>query len=218
MELSSAFDMTFWVKSIEYWGLVVFALSGIAASQDRPLDIFGVSVVAGVTAMGGGTLRDILLNQPVYWLTDFRAVAVVLMTAFAAFFLIRHYQIKFGKWLVWFDAIGLAVFTIFGMQKALSFGLPLYAASILGVITGVAGGAIRDLLVGKTPLIMQRDLYATSAFSGTLVLGVALWLGYSDVWILLLAMVVIFVVRMLGIVFNWHFPRINEQPQASSTS
>ncbi len=199
------------INHLVLWGSVVFALSGVVAAQHKPLDIFGVTVVAGATAVGGGSLRDVMLGQPVFWLEDVTILTAIFLTAIFAFFFIRHYQWSLDKLLVPLDAAGLAVFTILGMKKAVLLGVPLISAMILGVMTGVAGGAIRDILVGETPFIMQKDLYATASFAGTILFALGLYFHLQVTWVLVLAMSTIFLVRMLAYHMNWHFPQINQR-------
>lgn len=134
------------------------------------MDLFGVMVLALVTAVGGGTIRDLCLGvRPVFWIEQSHHVWVALIAAAATFVLARFIQMP-EKWLSIADAFGLALFGIAGTEKALSFGSPGIVAILLGIVTGVAGGILRDVLRGELPLVFQPDvnLYATAVFVGSL--------------------------------------------------
>jgi len=147
-------------------GVAVFAISGVLAAGRKRMDLFGVVVLAGVTALGGGTVRDIVLGAyPVFWVADPRYVFVVVVAAFAAFVAVRRWDLPRGLLLL-ADAFGLAFFTIIGVEKALAHGVSGSIAVIMGVATGVVGGMLRDVLVGEIPFICRGELYATASLCG----------------------------------------------------
>ncbi len=190
-------------------GVAVFATTGALAAQGKRLDILGVVVLGIVTALGGGTLRDITLNaHPVLWISDTLYLWVAILSAVLAFVLSRYIQYP-RRMLLFLDALGLSLFAILGAQKALALGMPDVVVVMMGVITGVAGGMIRDILTGQVPLILQRDgeMYASSALMGALV-----YVVFSHVmaeptrWLELSAMTIVFVFRMASIVAGLRLP------------
>ncbi|HET7274453.1 MAG TPA: trimeric intracellular cation channel family protein [Longimicrobiaceae bacterium] len=148
-------------------GVGVFAISGVLAAGRKRLDLLGVVVLAMVTAIGGGTLRDLLLDRhPIFWIREPENLLVIILAAVATLIYLRFRHPPEGALLV-ADALGLAVFAISGTQVALDVGLPGAIAVIMGVITGVAGGVVRDVLSAEIPLILRRGhLYATAAVTG----------------------------------------------------
>lgn len=155
---------------LEHFGVSVGALSGVLAARGRRLDLFGVLVLSLVTAFGGGSLRDLLAGDtPVAWLKSPHLFYTACITAVIAFVVCRRWEPR-ASWLLIADAFALAFFTIAGTQKGLALGFASAVAITLGVITGVAGGIIRDVLTSRVPLVFQPEiyLYATAAFAGGL--------------------------------------------------
>ncbi|MFS1525405.1 trimeric intracellular cation channel family protein [Microbulbifer sp. 2304DJ12-6] len=150
-------------------GIVVFAFSGVLAAGHKQMDLFGAVVLACVTATGGGTTRDIILNLPVFWLQDTYYLWIAATTGVLSFYLIRYLQVPMRLLMV-ADAIGLAVFVVIGTQKGLELGYSATIAIVMGVMTGTVGGVIRDLLCGDIPLLLRREIYATAALTGAAVL------------------------------------------------
>ena len=148
-------------------GVAVFAVSGVLAAGRKKLDLLGVLVVATVTAIGGGTLRDLLLDRhPIFWFEELEHLAAILGASLLTLVYLRFRRPP-DRSLRIADALGLAVFTISGTQLAAAADLPGVIAIIMGVMTGVAGGVIRDTLLAEIPLIMRRgELYATAAITG----------------------------------------------------
>lgn len=155
---------------IELIGVGVFAASGALAASRKSLDLLGVVVIAMVTAVGGGTLRDLLLDRhPVFWIADPTYLHVIFVTALVTIAYTRRFRPP-HRALVIADALGLALFTISGAQIAERAGLPGVIVVIMGALTGVAGGMIRDVLIAEIPLILRRGrIYATAAIAGALV-------------------------------------------------
>ena len=153
---------------LDLLGVAVFAISGALAAGRRRLDLIGVVVLASVTAVGGGTIRDLLLDRhPIFWLADARYLIVIITAALATVVFVRRARVP-GITLDIADALGLALFSIAGTQVAERAGLPAVSCVLLGAVTGAAGGAIRDVLTAQVPLVLQRgSLYATAAIAGT---------------------------------------------------
>ncbi|MBY4675299.1 trimeric intracellular cation channel family protein [Marinobacterium arenosum] len=181
----------------ELVGVVVFASSGALAAQGKRLDILGVVVLAIVTALGGGTLRDIVLDShPVSWIANTSYLWMAIVAAVSVFILCRYWNYPRRALLV-LDAMGLALFAILGAQKALAMELPPVIVVIMAMVTGCAGGMIRDIITGQIPLILQRDgeLYATCALLGAL-FYVVFDGTIDDQLLALVAMAIIFLVRL----------------------
>jgi uncharacterized membrane protein YeiH len=154
---------------IEHSAVAVCALSGVLAARGKQLDLFGVLVLAVVTAFGGGTVRDLLVGDvPVAWLRSPLFLYTALATGLVAFFVCRFWQPPSGLLLI-ADAIGLALFTVVGARKGLNMGFSPSVAVLLGIITGVAGGIVRDTMLGQVPVVFRRNtyLYATAAACGS---------------------------------------------------
>jgi uncharacterized membrane protein YeiH len=156
-------DLLYW---LDIFGTIVFALSGALMAGRYKLDPFGVVVLASVTAVGGGTIRDVILQAPVFWVVQPIYLYVVLTTALLTIVLIRQPKLIPKRFLLIADALGLALFAVLGTQKSLALGSPLPVAIVMGMITGVAGGMIRDVLCNVIPMILQKEIYALAAMLG----------------------------------------------------
>jgi uncharacterized membrane protein YeiH len=156
---------------LEHLAIAVSAISGALAARGKQVDLFGVVVLALVTALGGGTLRDLILDaRPLAWVADTSFAMTAVGCAMLVFVAARFHELS-GKLLLWADAGGLALFTMLGVEKSLSAGVPAAVAVSLGVMTGVAGGMMRDVLTGEIPLVFRRQiyLYATASLCGATV-------------------------------------------------
>jgi uncharacterized membrane protein YeiH len=152
----------------EHFGVSVAAITGVLAARGKQVDLFGVLVLALVTAFGGGTIRDVLIGDlPVFWTADQSFILNATATAVIMFYLVRFHELPATVLMV-ADAFVLALFTMIGTRKALAFHVAPSIAVMMGVTTGVAGGILRDLLIGEIPLVFRREiyLYATAAFGG----------------------------------------------------
>ena len=189
--------------SLDYFGVFVFATTGAMLAARKEMDIFGFVVLALMPAIGGGTLRDLILDVPVFWLENTDYLFITLAAALLTFFTVRFID-RLSEALLWFDALGLSVFCTLGAEKTLSvLGDPIIAV-MMGVITAVAGGIMRDVIANETPLILHKDVYATAAFTGATLFVVATYSTPS------LAVPIgigsAFVVRVLGIKFGLSLP------------
>jgi uncharacterized membrane protein YeiH len=154
---------------LDLLGTIIFAVTGSLAAGRKHLDIFGVVVLSLATALGGGTIRDVTLGAlPVFWVKDPLYVIVTVLAALATFVVARFWRLPAGLLQV-ADAFGLAVFTILGAERALAADVSPLVAVIMGMMTGVAGGMIRDVLSGEAPLILRREIYATASLCGAAV-------------------------------------------------
>jgi uncharacterized membrane protein YeiH len=190
----------------DLYGVIVFALMGALVARDRGLDIFGFVVMSLVTALGGGTLRDVLLGEtPVFWMRDNTYVVLVAGVSLASFALLHRVTVPRDTLLL-ADALGLAIFAVLGTQTALEHAVSPLTAIMMGTMTGVAGGIIRDLLADRVPMVMKRDIYATAA-----VFGSGIFVGFdalelNETLSVTLAITLCFLLRMAAIHYRWTLP------------
>ncbi|WP_322846741.1 trimeric intracellular cation channel family protein [Pseudomonas sp. B33.4] len=190
-------------------GTAVFAVEGAIAAMRSQLDLLGVMVIAFIVALGGGVTRDLLIGAtPPNAVADWRYPALAFFMGGLAF--IFHEQVLgwSGSTLIVLDAAGLALFAVAGAQKALNFGITPFVAMLMGTITGVGGGVIRDIVLARIPVVLQVDLYASSAFVGAAVLIIARRLGVSPVAAALLAGAGCLTLRLLSVHFGWQLPKV----------
>lgn len=187
-------------------GVAVFAASGVLAARDRQLDIFGMIIVATLTAIGGGTMRDLLLNRhPIFWIVDIWYLSTIIAATLMTILYLRWLSVPallFGV----ADALGLALFAMSGATLAFAAQHAPLIVVVMGTMTGVTGGVLRDVITARVPLILQREIYATAAISGIalyLVLDrfmvahtIAFWSGFG----------LIFLLRVLALRWNLHLP------------
>ncbi|MBV7300000.1 TRIC cation channel family protein [Enterovibrio paralichthyis] len=188
---------------LDMFGTAVFAISGVLLASKLRMDPFGMIVLAMVTAIGGGTIRDMVLGAtPVFWVTQTEYLWVILATCVLSIVLIRH-----PRRLPWYvlpvaDAIGLAVFVAIGVDKALSYGASPMVAVIMGVLTGCGGGIIRDVLAREIPMIFRTEVYATACIAGGMMHTLAL-AANADVELASIAgMITTLLIRLAAI--RWH--------------
>ncbi|MBT8235283.1 MAG: trimeric intracellular cation channel family protein [Bacteroidia bacterium] len=194
-------------RVFDFLGTVAFALSGIRLASAKQFDWFGAYVIGFVTAIGGGTVRDLLLDVTPFWMID-PAYLVLTGIALLASLLFKHQLFSFGKTLFLFDTIGLGLFTMVGLEKSLEAGLPFWTCIIMGAITGALGGVIRDTLINEIPLLFRKDIYALASFAGGAVYFVCIELGVADTWAFPVAAVSVIAIRTLAVKFHIHLPNI----------
>lgn len=200
---------------LELVAVGVFAVSGCVAAGRKKLDFVGVFAISVVTAVGGGTVRDLLLNRhPIAWVFDANYLYVILLSVFLAIAYVR-FRPPPKQALLIADGIGLAVYSIIGAQLAHNMGFPAIVAVIMGALTGSAGGVIRDILCNDVPILFQGGyLYATAAVIGaTFYVVVERWLNPEIT--ALLAMAIVGILRGVSIVYRWNLPRFNLDDWAS---
>jgi uncharacterized membrane protein YeiH len=188
-------------------GTLVFAVEGAMAGLAGGLDVFGLLVVAFVTALGGGTMRDLLIGAvPPNSIRDWRYGGIAFAGGAAVFFL--HYFVGRlpGELLMVLDAAGLALFAVAGTEKALDYGVGEFAAALMGTITAVGGGTLRDVLLAQIPLVLRADVYATAALAGSLVLLAARRLGSGPRAAAALGAGGCFVLRVVAATHHWNLP------------
>ena len=196
----------------ETFGVAVFALSGALMAARKGMDPFGFALLATLTGVGGGTLRDLLIGtRPVFWVGDPSDVLVCLIVAELVFALGPRRVAALeggrrGRVLLWADALGLALFAITGTVKALAAGVPALSAVALGTVTAAFGGIIRDIVAGTTPLVLRQEIYVTAAALGAAVLVGLRGLGLDPVWSAALGFTAAFALRALALLRGWSLP------------
>lgn len=197
--------------ALEMIGTLAFAISGALAASRANMDIFGFLVLAMMPAVGGGTFRDIMLGRlPVFWIEDNSYVVVALLAAVGVYFFADRPGFR-RTLLVWMDAAGLALFAVLGTEIALDTGVTVPIAVMMGVITAVLGGMIRDIICNEIPLVLTGEIYATAAFAASLayILGLQV-LGDSGI-ALVVGVIAGFAVRGAGIVLHLSLPRFRSK-------
>lgn len=191
----------------DLFGVAVFAISGALAAGRKSLDLLGVVIIAVVTAVGGGTTRDVLLDRhPIFWIADPVYLYVIITSALLTIWVTR-YQDPPEKALLLADAFGLAVFTIIGAQTTQTIIANPIIVVIMAAITGTLGGLIRDVLTNEIPLIMRRDIYATAALAGATIYLLLQFTSLSSTIIIILSIAVIIGLRLVAIQWKWNLPR-----------
>ncbi|MHB9021256.1 MAG: trimeric intracellular cation channel family protein [Halothiobacillus sp.] len=193
------------LRGLDYFGTVVFAISGALVAARKGMDWMGFAILATVTGIGGGTLRDLILARPVFWVLHWEYIAICVVSALATFYFLQYVHRRLS-WLLWADAVGLAAFSVLGVQIALASGTNPFIAIIMGMMTAAFGGLIRDVLAGEPPLLLHREIYASAALLGGVVYVVFATVLHQPVLALILGFMVALVVRGLGIVYHWHLP------------
>lgn len=189
---------------LDLFGVAVFAVSGALAAARKRMDVLGVVVLAMVTAVGGGTLRDVLLGRhPIFWFEG-ATYLVTIVAAAALTMLYTRFRAAPHRALLVADAFGLALFTVSGAKVAEQLGLPDIIVVFLAALTGTAGGVLRDVLCAEVPLILQRDIYATASIAGAAVYVGGQHAGLGAGTVALAAMAVVFALRMAAVFLNWH--------------
>lgn len=198
--------LEFWFSFIDMLGISVFAASGTLLAHRKQLDGFGVLVLASLTAIGGGTLRDIILDVPVFWVQDHSVFYVIALSAFITVVILRVYGDLPKRAMLLADALGLAFFVVMGTQKALDLKTSSMIAVIMGTLTGVAGGMLRDIFVQTTPLILKKELYATVCILGSVLYISAQKAGLPQHVSMMLSMTLTLLLRIAAIYWHWGLP------------
>lgn len=186
-------------------GIAVFAVTGALVASRKQMDIFGFGLLGTVTGIGGGTVRDVLLGVPVFWVKDPASVIVCVAVASLTFFTAHIPESRY-RLLLWLDAIGLGAFAVRGAEKALAAGSGTVVAVLMAVITATFGGIIRDVLGGESSLLLRREIYVTAALTGALVYVLILGSGLPGEVAAGFGFLVGFGLRALALRFNWSLP------------
>ncbi|MGB3828975.1 MAG: trimeric intracellular cation channel family protein [Ornithinimicrobium sp.] len=206
--------------ALDLIGVFVFALSGALVGVRKQLDLLGVAVLSWVAGLGGGMIRDVFLGDvPPVGISDWRLLAAAISAAFLVFALHPRLmearssgsrsRVRFAlvtRLVRILDAAGLAVFSVGGALKAISFGSPALAAVLIGVITAVGGGMLRDVLVREVPEVLRRELYAVPALIGSCSVVIAFHVGYLATWVVWSSVILVFVIRIVAVVLDLNAP------------
>jgi uncharacterized membrane protein YeiH len=195
---------------IELIGTIAFAISGIRLAVYKRFDWFGAYVVGFVTAIGGGTLRDLLLGLPVFWMQTPMYIAATAV-ALSAVIIIREPLVSGFRSLFIFDAIGLALFVITGISKTLAAGYSMWLAIIMGCITGAFGGVVRDILINEEPLFFRKEIYATACIAGGIAYAICTKLPVGSAVPDIVCAVVVIGLRILANKYKWKLPVLGEK-------
>lgn len=192
---------------LDLTGTFAFAISGIRLASGKQIDWFGAYIIGLVTAIGGGTLRDLLLNITPFWMLDakyFLTTGVALI----ATLLFKEKLFKWGSTLFLFDTIGLGLFTIVGLTKSIDAGLQVWVCIVMGTITGSVGGVIRDVLLNEVPLLFRKDIYAIACISGGLIYFILDYLTLPKGVIETIAALTVIVFRLIAVKYHFHLPKL----------
>lgn len=190
---------------IEVVGTIAFAISGIRLAAVRRFDWFGAYAVGLVTAIGGGTVRDVLLDIPVFWMQTWWYLAVTGLSL-AVVIIFKRLLVSHNRMLLTFDTIGLALFVVIGIQKTLALGYPMWVAIMMGIITGALGGVVRDILINQEPLLFRKDIYATACLAGGMVYWILDAAGTSEYAAQIACAATVIVIRVLALKYSWSLP------------
>lgn len=195
---------------LDILGTFAFAISGALVASDKKLDLFGVLIIAFVTAVGGGMLRDVLMNaHPINWIGDLNYLYTI-FTAVIFTFLFKSKITYLSKTMFLFDTIGIGVFTLLGLKKGLLFNLHPIIALIMGMISAVFGGVLRDVLTNKIPLIFEKEIYASACLSGGIVYLVLSQFNVPENIVFVISAAVIVLIRVVSVRYQLELPKIKD--------
>ncbi len=205
--LSFLYEINY-IYILDLIGTVVFAITGALAAKEHKMDVFGMFILAFVTGVGGGTLRDMMIGStPVFWMKNpFYILMIVLGVVLPIIFK------KMSEWkksILFFDAIGLGVFTVIGVEKGIDFGLHPVIAVALGAVTGCFGGLIRDILRNQIPAVLHKEIYATASLTGGIMFFVLNYLGFHSDLVAVLTAFIVFIIRVLALKYRWELPKFS---------
>jgi len=193
------------ISLIDYTGTFAFAISGIRLASAKRFDWFGAYVVGLVTAIGGGTTRDLLLNVTPFWMLQ-PSYLIVTAVALISVILFGKYLIRLNNTFFIFDAVGLGLFVVVGIEQTLDAGFPFWVAIVMGMITGSVGGIIRDILINEVPLIFRKDIYALACVIGGLVFFGCDMMNMSPTITQLLSAISVILTRVLAVKYHISLP------------
>lgn len=203
------YDPDFLLLVVDLIGTFVFAVEGALAGINAGLDIFGLLVLSFVTALGGGTIRDLLIGAiPPNSIRDWRYAATALSGGLAVFCFHGLFERVPVPLMVTLDAAGLALFAVAGTEKALDFGINPLLAIMMGAVTGAGGGTVRDILLAQIPGVLRSDVYAAAALAGAIVVVVGVAMKLRKGWAMGLGAVVCFALRMVAVWQHWNLPKV----------
>lgn len=207
-------DLRF-IDLLEFIGTFAFAISGIRLASAKRFDWFGAYVVGLATAVGGGTIRDLLLDITPFWMLNW---SYLVFTAIAFFFVVlfRKNLIRLNSTFFFFDTIGLGLFVVVGCEKTLAEGYPYWVAIVMGMLTGAAGGVIRDILINEEPLIFRKEIYASACLLGGVVFGLCDMLGMDTILTQIISASSVVITRLLATKYQLGLPTLEGEEESHS--
>jgi uncharacterized membrane protein YeiH len=199
------------IQLLDYAGVAVFAATGALAASRKQLDIIGFLFLASVTAIGGGTFRDVILNIPVFWVGNTDYIWISVIVAIVVFFSAHRVESRY-KLLLWLDAVGLAAFSVMGAAKGLTVTGSAPVAIITGMLTATFGGVLRDLLTGERSVILTHEIYVSAALAGAAIYTIIEIWGSPMNLSAIVAFIVAFAIRGGALKFGWRFPDYKGRP------
>lgn len=195
-------------STLDILGTIAFAISGALAGIEKRLDFFGVFIIALVTSIGGGTLRDLLIGTtPVSWMLNLQTFYIVIVSTIVAIIFRKRLNI-FRSSLFLFDTIGIGIFTIIGIERGLNAELSPIICILLGTITACFGGVTRDILCNEIPVIFRKEIYATACLMGGVMFFILEFLHLNNDFIYIATAGTIILIRLLAVKYHWSFPQI----------
>lgn len=198
---------TYFTLPLEFFGTVAFAISGIRLASGKQIDWFGAYIIGLVTAIGGGTVRDLLLNVTPFWMLDAKYFLSTGL-AFLAIIVFKERVFRWGSTLFLFDTLGLGLFTIVGISKSVDAGLPFWVCIAMGAITGTVGGVVRDVLLNEVPLLFRKDIYALACVAGGGVYFLCQHFALPPAFVELIAAGTVIGIRLLAVKFHLQLPQL----------
>lgn len=198
-------------------GTFVFAISGATAARQRGLDVFGIGVIAFTVACGGGIVRDLCIGAipPTGLSTWYYLVTAIVASGLTIGFF--HVVQRLKRPVLLFDAIGLALFGVTGAQKVLSYGFNGEVAVLLGITTAVGGGVLRDVLLNRVPVILEKEIYASAALAGALIVVLGHYFQWLPAdWVAIIALVISFILRIVALYYHWNLPVFSKRKKRST--
>ena len=202
--------MISFLYGLELLGTFFFAISGALAIQDHHDDLFGAGFLGFVTAIGGGTLRDMMLGSyPLVWIGDIYFLYAIFAGVFAAYFFYKK-LVRLKRTFLFFDSLGISFFTVLGVEKALSLGVRPEIAAIMGMFSAIMGGVIRDVLTNETPVLFRKEIYATGCLSGAILYLILFQSGVDRNVNMVLSILTIFSIRLLAVRYKLALPNFRK--------
>ncbi|MCD8422632.1 trimeric intracellular cation channel family protein [Tenacibaculum finnmarkense] len=196
------------IYALDIAGTFAFAISGALVAMKKQFDVFGVVIIAFVTAVGGGMIRDVLINaHPINWISDLNYIWTIL-TAVGFTFLFRSKIAPLRKTMFLFDTIGISVFTLLGLEKGLSYDLHPFVALVMGMVSAVFGGVLRDVLTQKVPLIFKKEIYASACLAGGVVYLILEEFKINKDLQFVIPTLVVFLIRSIVVKYKLELPKI----------
>jgi len=192
---------------IDILGTLAFSISGALIAMRKRMDLFGIFIIAFVTAVGGGTLRDVLIDVPVSWMRNLTFVYVIIVATILAI-IFRKKLNYVRRSLFLFDTIGIALYTIVGVEKGIAADFSPIICVALGTMSACFGGVLRDILCNEIPVIFRKNIYATACILGGSVYFLLLYTPLKENWIVIISGSIVISVRLLAVQFNWSLPSL----------